>query len=445
MARHALTRRLARVAALAALVAAAPSPAPAEDAPLTPAQIEQKVNEGKRLAKEGKRDAARACYTEVLQADPKNFQAAFWMANAHLQDTNPNAAMPFFAQASDLVPTHFLAAFHAGMSFRRYQQPERALTYLTRAVEAAGRGEGLPTDPDQEKAFPFLLQVALVEVRFALPDDAATEAAARAALAKFPTCKPAYYFLGALADKHDDVLTAIERYKQCVETKIEPEVKKYFHGFALDDQHNEAALRHNFLEETRPKYGEVKGDRFTDAEKGCTVDLPPKVTAWHFLFPTHAPPKEGTVQSHVISIGRIANRRHEVKITIQAAGPNVNMNFDATGAKVKVGETENFAEAYRKELLAETVDATDVAPLRKAKAPNGMSGYTFSYKGKLKSAVEQHQAGKRKLEPETWENHVWVLKGKQHGYWIRCESQEDFWKRFQKEIQAVLRSVKFPD
>lgn len=443
---HVRSIAMAGAAAGAAVLAGAWLPrAGAQDGTLGPAEIQEKAHEGKRLANDGKRDAARACWAEVLKADPKHFQAAYWTAESHLNDSNPNAAMPFFAQASDIDPTHFMAAFHAGMSFRRYQQPDKALAYLTRANTAFEKANGLPASPDEVKAFPFLLQVALVEVLHAKGDDAATEAAARAAIAKYPTCKPVYYFLGALADKREDVLGAVQLYKQCVQTKIEQEFAKYFHFFALDDQHNEAALRHNFLEETRPKYGELKGSKFLDGEKELSVELPPKAKAWHFLFPEHAPLKAGSIEPHVITVGRISNRRHEVKITIQGAGANVDMTLNNTGTKVKISETENFAEAYRKELLADTADESEVTALRKTKAPNGMTAYYFSYKGKFKKAVEQHKTGERKLEPEVWENHVWIVKGKKHSFWIRCESQEDFWKRFQKEIQMVLRSIKFPD
>ena len=434
-------------AVLGACAAAWPGPAGAQDPAPTPAAVQEKLNEGKRAYNAKQYDAARACFTEVWAADPTRFEAAWFTASTHVLESNPSAAQPWFLKASDCDPTHFCAAFEAGLSLRRYEKHGEALPYLRRAFEALGKATGLNPNAEKQTVHEYFLHAALVECLFTTKAEADCEAAAQAALAKFPECPPVHFYLGQLAEAKGDSVTACAHYKRCAEIKVEKPFAGHFHLYAFDDKKGEARELYRFLEETRPKYGTVDGARFTDAAKELTVDLPPKAPTWHFLFPTHAEPTPGTVETHVITIGRVgALGRHEVTITIHG-GHDLNMNL-SDGTKTKIDLPERFAEDLRGDRHRTHVEVADATPVKKATFGRGMKALTFAYTGKSKDAMEKFESAKaqnqRAVEPPTLQQHVWIVKGKKHTFWITVACREDFWKRFQKEIQAILQSVKFP-
>ncbi len=125
---------------------------------------------------------AAAYYQSVLQLDPKNSVAAYYLGLSQLAPGDLDGAEHAFQHALELDPASFSAAFNLGVVYTRRKQPQAAIQAFQRAVEIL---------PDYAEAHEALGELYLYLNR---PQDAVREL--ERAVAVTPKMAKAHYQLG---------------------------------------------------------------------------------------------------------------------------------------------------------------------------------------------------------------------------------------------------------
>ncbi|MHC5020830.1 MAG: tetratricopeptide repeat protein [Planctomycetota bacterium] len=414
----------------------------------------------------------RALAQAFAKKYPDHFDVAWQLAISFEMESNKGQAHEWYQKASNIDPDHFLAALESGMGWMRYQQKEKAIPFLERANKALAGGKGTDGNEDAIKLAKYALPGALVEAFWeqgeshknkkkgqALKDKAIE--IAKDAIKAQPAFPGIYYYLGVWSEEQDDREMAINYYMAGLKQKVEGVYAQANHKYGIEDRRREANQRQVYLKGTQVKYGEIKNDgmRFYDAEKDVSVDKPhPKILKlkkgakhpWDFWFAVSHEVSGNSVNTHIIDVVRRSSNGfdHDVMIRVSGGAHTLNLNTQS-GGSVKWDNAEKVAEALETDAVkGQWVDVTNHKKVRKATFGRGMKGFSFSFTGKQKGAVDNYKsnkaAGKRVLEPPVWDVHWWVVKGKKNMFHVLVLTREGMWKKHQKEIQVLLHGIKWP-
>ncbi|MCI0340004.1 MAG: tetratricopeptide repeat protein [Planctomycetales bacterium] len=431
---------------------------------------DDKTNEGKRLANDKKFDDARAAYQEALKIKPDHFWALYYYGESYASEANMTAALPWFAKASDADPSHFLATYTAGNGFRRQKQWDKALPFLKRAVEAAKGKDpvALAAGSDQSEELItlrlYFIHAEIVESLWDGGKKAEVEAAAKEAIKVTPQHPNPYLYLGMLAEDKGEVMEAINWYERGA--KCRPDQEKLpsgntyiaaYHSFGVECHTNTCQTRAVRAKDSIPRYGDVKGDTFTDSQKELKVTKPLKSRQWNYIFTPHEA-KQGSVVTHVISMARYGTgiqSNIEAEFVIYGAATTVTLNLEG-GGTLKPGEPEKLAEDWKADLLKNFVDIVDEPKIkvRKGDPIFGPKSFYYEFKGVQRNhaqrAAEVRSEGGQLPAgfPQPWESRCWVVKGKKNTFWMHLLLREDIYKfkkkELDREVDALMRSVQFP-
>ncbi len=431
---------------------------------------DEKTNEGKRLVNDKKYDEARAAFQEALKIKPDAFWALYWTAVTYASESNPAAAMPWFAKASDADTSHFLSAYDAGNGFRRQKQWDKAVAYLRRAIEAAKGKDPVALEGgtgQNEEVITlrlYFVRAEIVESLWEGGKKGEVEAAAKEAIKVVPQHPNPYLYLGLLAEEKGEVMEAINWYERGA--KCRPEQEKLpsgnaymgaYHSFGVECHTGTCQNRAIRVKDSIPRYGDVKGDAFTDSQKEFKVSKPPKSKQWTYVFTPHEA-KQGSVVTHVISLARYGTGIQsdlEAELFVYGCATTTTLNVEG-GGTLKPSEPEKLAEDLKTELLKNYVDIVDEAKIkvRKGDPYFGPKAFYFEFKGvqrqhAQRAAEIRSQGGQLPPGfPHPWENRYWVVKGKKNTFWMNLLVRDDIYKfkkkELDKEIAALMSSVQFP-
>ena len=416
---------------------------------------------------------AREKLQEVIAKAPQHFEAHWRLGESFEKETNHDAARDWFVKASDLQPGNALAALKAASGQVRYKKWAEALPYLVRleglmATDEAGRLNG-----DEQDLVSFCLPPAMVEALWntGKRDEAAKRA--EAAIAAEPYFPSLTWFLGQHLEAAGEAAKAKDRYKQGLNQSYDKEKLANLRGnanhrFGLEDHWMDSNARivaidrrAAYLELQEPRYGELKNDgkTFVEAQFEFQVDLPhPKALKlkkdarypWVFSFQMSHEVKPGSINTHVIDVLWHQDNLQDVDVVVRcnASAFSTAMNTQTAGA-VKWVEPENLAKGTLKDMTeVYWVDVKNVKPVKKARFAGRLEAFSSSFDGREKGTVEDVTARKAKGEklpdPPVWQVTHWTIKGKKYTYQFEVKVRAAAAKDRQKDIDLLLRHLKFP-
>lgn len=461
--------RMVAMAALAALAA----PAPAQD------EVEGLFGEACRLFEEAANSKApdwgpaREKLQEVIAKAPQHFEAHWRLGESYEKETNFDGAREWFVKASDLRPTHALAALKAAQGLVRYKLWDRALPYLQRLESLMASDEAGRLNDDEQDLVRFCLPAAMVETLWNTGKHDEAAKLAEPAIATEPFFPSLTYYLGQHLEAKDAHDKAKDVYKKGLNQAYDKEKLANLRGnanhrFGLDDHWMDAnerivaiERRAAYLALQEPKYGELKNDgkTFVDAQYEFQVDLPhPKLLKlkkdqrypWVFSFLLSHEVKAGSINTHVIDVCWHQENLQDVDAILRcnASAFSTVMNTQTAGA-VKWVEPENLAKGTLKDLTeVHWTDVKNVKQPKKARFAGRFEGFVYGFEGREKPVVEDVAARKAKGEklpdPPVWEVTGWVVKGKKFTYQFEIKVRTAAAKDRQKDVDLLLKHLKFP-
>lgn len=471
-----MTKHLCLSVVLAAVAGAVALPAPAQEA-----AGDADRQQGWRDCMDAYNDARQKRrweeYRELAKAFaakfPDHFEVRWALAKSFEEESNKGQAHEWYLKASDLDKDHFEAALESGMGHMRYQAKDKAIPFLERALAALPGGKGMPTDEKQVELAKYALPGALVEAFWEQGEahkdqtkgqalkDKAVEIAEKAVTAA-PVFPGVLYYLGVSAEEHGDQDRAIAYYVKGAGSKVEGVYAQANHKYGIEDRRSESNSRQVYLKNTQVKYGEIKNDgmRFVDATKEFTMDKPhPRALKlkkdakhpWDYWFQvSHESKDANSVVTHIIDLVRRSSNgfEHDVLVRCFGGAHTLSMNTKTAGA-VKWDSAEKVAEGLESDMIKDAwIEVTGHQPVKPAKFGGRLKSYYFTFTGKNKADVELNAKnkadGKRVLEVKPWEIHIWTMKAKKNTFYVQVQGREGMWLKYQKEIQLILRGIKFP-
>jgi len=207
--------------------------------------ITQKISQGISQHQAGNLEVAKACYEEILGANPDHHDALHLLGMIGQQTGELNLALQLFERALMINNQHAVLQNNYGNTLRSLGRQEDALTSYQNAVILA---------PDYAEAYHHLAQTL-----YALNKIHEAQAACEKALqiqAHFPT---AYVSHGNILLAQNDPARALESYKKALEQN--PEIIEGYHNIGVilskHGNPNEALTFFNKAIELRPQYCEA--------------------------------------------------------------------------------------------------------------------------------------------------------------------------------------------
>ncbi len=422
----------------AALLLAGVPAAPAQDA----TDAAKFVREGRELLEAGKAEDALAKFAEALKVAPADFEAHFYSAIAHEKATAKGRAFESYVKASDAKPDHFIAAFRAGNGFRIRSEWPKAVTYLERAVAALGKGKPEGVENFEDWFVRDLLAEALIgtgkwkEARKVLEE-----------AEKATPDHPNVFFRLAQIEEHDkSFLSAAQLYRKAAATAPPKEKKDRFGNHGVEEIYVNGGNRAQLCQMRIARYGDVKGDTFTDAPRSFSVTKP-KGDAWWYIYPDN--PKNPPLLITIVRPNALGQYDVEVKFLTWALGgkePAATV-LAPSNVTVKFGEPENYLEGWVKNTKLLYADVKDEKPTQKARL-GPFPAYTASCSAVVKVDKQRYDDEKaRGLNPKpppVYELRFFVMKQKKSLVLVELFSQADFYKRYEKEITGMWTGLKLP-